>query len=62
MDGSGVFNSIDFAYLRLYLLSIKTDFTAQQLKAADVDNNGLVNAIDFAIMRKVILGIQKDFD
>jgi len=36
--------------MRLFLIGAKTDFTAQQLKAADVDNNGTVNAIDFANM------------
>lgn len=61
MDGSGEFNSIDFACLRMYLLGTKKDFTTQQLEAADVDNNGLVNAIDFAIMRQVILGIKYGF-
>ncbi len=61
MDGSGVFNSIDFAYLRMYLIGTKKDFTTQQLEAADVDNNGDVNSIDFAIMRQVILGIKSGF-
>lgn len=60
IDGNGMFNSIDFAYMRLYLIGDK-DFTEGQLEAADVDNNGEINSIDFAIMRQVILGIKSGF-
>ena len=61
IDGNGAFNSIDIAYLRLYLLGAKKDFTKEQLEAADVDSNGLVNSIDYGIMRQVILGIRAGF-
>jgi|GEM_PF-745679 len=60
IDGNGVFNSIDFAYMRMYLLGTKR-LTEEQLEAADVDNNGAANAIDFAIMRRVILGFKSGF-
>lgn len=60
VDENGSFNSIDFGYLRAYLLGTKT-LSQTQRKAADVDNNGTVDSIDFAIMRQVLLGIKKDF-
>ena len=60
IDDNGSFNSIDFGYLRAYLLGSKT-LTQTQIKAADVDINGEVNSIDFATMRLVLLGIKTDF-
>jgi endoglucanase len=60
IDGNGSFNSIDFGFLRMYLLGSKT-LTEEQLEAADVDDNDVVNAIDFAIMRQVLLGIKNEF-
>ncbi len=59
IDENGSFNSIDFGYLRAYLLGSKT-LTETQKKAADVDNNGTVNSIDFATMRQVLLGIKTE--
>ncbi len=59
-DGNGVFNSIDFAYMRLYLIGSK-ELTKEQLEEADVDNNGEANSIDLAIMRTLILGIKRGF-
>lgn len=47
IDGNGVFNSIDFAMMRLYLDGTKNDLTENHLEAADVDSNGAVNSIDF---------------
>lgn len=61
IDRNGVFNSIDFANMRMFLLGTKT-FTDQQLKAADVNSDGSANAIDFAIMQQVILGTKAAFD
>lgn len=61
IDGNGVFNSIDFAIMKMYLDGTKNDLTEDQLEAADVDSNGAVNSIDFAIMRQVILGIKSGF-
>jgi hypothetical protein len=53
IDGNGVFNSIDFAYMKMYLTGTK-ELTKGHLESADVDNNGEANSIDFAIMRQVI--------
>ncbi|WP_010243958.1 cellulase family glycosylhydrolase [Acetivibrio cellulolyticus] len=58
VDGNGSFNSIDFGYLRQYLLGMIKDFTGKNGKlAADVDKNGIINSIDFGKMRKVLLGM-----
>ncbi len=61
IDGNGLFDSIDFVYMKLYLMGVKKDLTKEQLEAADVDNNGLVDSNDFAIMRQVILRIKPSF-
>lgn len=61
IDGNGSFNSIDFGYMRMYLLGTKKDFTSKQIEEADVDNNGTVNSIDFGIMRQVLLGMKTNF-
>lgn len=60
IDGNGDFNSIDFGYLRMYLLGSKT-LTKAQLEAADVDGNGSVNSLDFGLMRQVLLGKKSSF-
>lgn len=56
VNGDGVFNSIDFATLRMILLGMTVDKPATWKEAADLDGNGAVNAIDFALMRKRLLG------
>mgnify|MGYP000347917013 CR=1 FL=1 len=60
IDGNGSFNSIDFGYLRMYLLGMK-DLDEEQRLSADVDSSGSVNALDFGLMRMVLLGKRKDF-
>jgi hypothetical protein len=54
VDCNGSFNSIDFGYLRQYLLGFRT-LRANELEAADVDDSGSVNSIDLALMRMVFL-------
>lgn len=54
VDCNGSFNSIDFGYLRQYLLGFRT-LRANELEAADVDDSGSVNSIDLALMRKGFL-------
>ena len=56
MDLNGSVNSIDFGYMRQYLLGLKKEFTQEQLSAADMDGNGSVNSIDFGLLRKYLLG------
>ena len=62
VDGSGSFNSIDFGYVRQYLLGSIREFPGRNgFQAADVDKNGTVNSIDFGLMRQVLLGMRSGF-
>ncbi len=54
------FNSIDFGFVRLYLLGMSKDGDLDKV-AGDVDGNGTLNAIDFAYMRQHLLGIISKF-
>lgn len=57
VNGDGSFNSIDFGYMRQYMLGIISKFPSENgLAAADVDGNGEVNSIDFGFMRQHLLG------
>ena len=57
VDGNGSVNSIDFGYLRKYLLGYETDFPSSNGKlAADINNDGSVNSLDFANLRLILLG------
>lgn len=57
VDGNGTFNSIDFAFLRQYLLGIISKFSGTNGNlAADIDKNGSINSLDFAMMRQILLG------
>jgi endo-1,4-beta-D-glucanase Y len=56
----GVFNSIDFAFVRMFLLGMQLP-REMDAKAADVDGSGQVNAIDFAYMRQRLLGMIDKF-
>lgn len=60
VNQDGTFNSIDFGFLRMYLLSF-TIADPIEISAGDVDDNGVVNAIDFALMRQHLLGIIDKF-
>ncbi len=54
----GNVNSIDFGYMRKYLLGLISEFPGGEkgLAAADVDRNGSINSIDFGHMRNFLLG------
>ena len=58
VDGNGNVNSIDFGYMRKYLLGLITEFPAGKagVKAADIDGNGAFNSIDFGHMRNFLIG------
>lgn len=58
VNNDGNKNSIDFGYMRKYLLGLITEFPAGEvgLEAADIDGNGNVNSIDFAHMRNFLIG------
>lgn len=61
VDGEGSANSIDFGYMRQYLLGIIQNFPSENgVKAADLDGSGTFNALDFGYMRQYILGIIKE--
>lgn len=55
VNGDIQINSLDLAYLRLYLLGIKKDMESE-MKGADMNGDNLVNSIDFAYLRKYLLG------
>ncbi len=62
VDGSGSFNSIDFGYMRQYLLGSLQNFPGRNGNlAADVDRSGSINSLDFGLMRQVLLGIRFNF-
>ncbi len=52
VDNNGAVNSLDFAYLRQYLLGMNVTINKD---AADMDSNGSVNSIDFALLRMYLL-------
>lgn len=56
INKDGSINSLDFAALKMYLLSTTT-FTEEQMILADVNKDGSVNAIDFAALKSYLLGI-----
>lgn len=59
LNGDGSVNSIDFAYLRGYLLKINTPSGNSWEKSADVYKDGNINSLDFAVFRKYMLGMIK---
>ncbi len=58
VDGNENVNSIDFGYMRKYLLGLITEFPNREagIKAADIDGNGTFNSIDFGHMRNFLIG------
>lgn len=61
VNGDGLANSIDFGYMRQYLLGMISNFPdANGLKAADLNKDGSFNSIDFGYFRQYILGIIKN--
>ncbi len=62
LNGDNSFNSIDFGYLRMYLLGMISSFPSEYgMLAADVDGNGQINSVDFAYMRQVLIGMKSEF-
>lgn len=62
INGDGSVNSIDFGYLRMYLLGMIKEFPAENgFVAADVNGDGNVNSIDFGLMRQYLMGMIKKF-
>ena len=62
VDGNGEVNSIDFMYLRKYIMGQIEKFPVESgFYCADVDDSRYINAIDFAYIRKYLLGMIKDF-
>lgn len=58
VNDDGAVNSIDFGFMRQYLLGIIQDFPSENAKkAADLDGSGVFNSLDFGYMRQYILGI-----
>lgn len=59
VDGDKDVNSIDFGFLRQYLLGMIKKFPATNgLIAADINKDGNVDSIDFGTMRKLLLSIK----
>jgi len=57
VDGNNTVNSLDYAYLKQYLLGKITQFPGVNgMRNADVDGNGSINSIDFAYLKQYLLG------
>ncbi|WP_010247690.1 leucine-rich repeat domain-containing protein [Acetivibrio cellulolyticus] len=58
VNDDGKVNSIDFGYMRKYLLGLISEFPAGEkgLEAADVDRSTSINSIDFGHIRSYLLG------
>jgi hypothetical protein len=58
VNGDGTVNSIDFGFMRKYLLGQISEFPGGEkgLAAADFDVSGSFNSIDFGYMRNFLLG------
>lgn len=62
LNGDNEFDSIDFGFLRMYLLGMIDSFPSEFGKlAADVDGNGEIDSMDFAYMRQVLIGMKSEF-
>lgn len=61
INGDSSFNSIDFGYLRKYLLGMIDSFSYEYgMLAADVDGNGKIDSLDFGYMRQVLMGLRSE--
>ncbi len=62
VDGNGTVNSIDFGYMRRYLLGLINQFPTDDpnvgYMGADIDGGGTVNSIDFGYLRQILLGMR----
>jgi hypothetical protein len=62
LNGDNEFDSIDFGFLRMYLLGMIDSFPSEFGKlSADVDGNGEIDSMDFAYMRQVLIGMKSEF-
>ncbi len=60
INGDGAVNSIDFAYLRSYLLGMNVPFPDIRY-TGDINSDNSVNSIDFAILKQILLGISTSY-
>ncbi|NLL07336.1 MAG: GDSL family lipase [Clostridiaceae bacterium] len=58
VNGDREVNSLDFGYLRKYLLGIDSLPFAEAYITADMNNDGEVNSLDFGSLRLKLLGLQ----
>lgn len=57
VNGDGTVNSVDFAFMRMRLLNMISEFPHPSgMLAADVNRDGKFNSIDFGYMRLYLLG------
>ncbi|HOQ01420.1 MAG TPA: glycosyl hydrolase [Acetivibrio clariflavus] len=62
LNGDKNIDSIDYAYLKMYLLGMTKEFPADNgMKAADLNGDGSINSIDYAYLKSYLLGIIKVF-
>lgn len=63
VDGNKAVNSIDFGWVRKYLLGLSNSFPAGNdgLIAADVNGDGSINSLDYGWMRSKLLGMIEKF-
>lgn len=62
VNGTGEVDSIDFAFMRSFLLGHISEFPVSNgMKAGDVNADGDVNSMDFGLMRKYLLGFINKF-
>ena len=55
-------DSLDFAFLKMYLLGHINDFpTPYDLKAADLNGDGKIDSLDYAYLKKYLLGFINKF-
>jgi len=61
VNGDGEVNSIDYGYVKMYLLGMINKFPTDDpnvgYSGADIDSDGDVDSIDFALLKRMLLGI-----
>ncbi len=60
VDGDGETSVLDVISVNRYILG-KADFSASQIKSADVDKSGIVDSADALLMMKKVVGIVEEF-
>ncbi len=62
LNSDGVVNSLDYALLKRYTLSINEELTQLiSYKVADVNGDGAINSTDYALIKRFILGVIRKF-